>query len=79
VSQSQSFSGFSIWDATITLASAKWSVSAFAKNIFNIEGTTGAFTAAAFGARPAAQYFGSSSRQFVSLPRTFGLAARFGF
>jgi iron complex outermembrane receptor protein len=79
VSQSQKFGGFSIWDATITLANARWSVSLFAKNLFNVEGTTGAFTAAAFGPRPAAEFFGSSSRQFVSLPRTFGLAARFGF
>ena len=79
ISQSQKFAGFSIWDATMTVAGANWSLSAFAKNLFNEEGTTGAFTAAAFGPRPGAQFFGSSSRQFVSLPRTFGLAARFGF
>ena len=79
ISQSQKFAGFSIWDATVTVAGSNWSVSAFAKNLFNEEGTTGAFTAAAFGPRPGAQFFGSSSRQFVSLPRTFGLAARFGF
>lgn len=73
------FSGFSIWDLTASLVSDGWSLSLFAKNIFNEEGTTGAFTDAAFGAMPTAEFFGSNSRQFVALPRTVGVAATFDF
>jgi len=73
------FSGFSIWDLTASLVADNWTVSLFAKNIFDEEGTTGAFTEAAFGSVPAAEFFGSNSRQFVALPRTVGIAATFDF
>ena len=73
------FDGFSIWDLTFTLASGDWDASFFMKNVFNEDGTTGAFTPDAFGPVPTADFFGSNSRQFIALPRTFGIAFNYSF
>lgn len=73
------FEGFSIWDLTFTLASGDWDASFFMKNVFNEAGVTGAFTPDAFGPEPAADFFGSNSRQFIALPRTFGIAFNYSF
>ena len=73
------FGGFSIWDLTFTLASGDWDASFFMKNVFNEDGTTGAFTPDAFGPVPTADFFGSNSRQFIALPRTFGIAFNYNF
>ncbi|MEL6364344.1 MAG: TonB-dependent receptor [Pseudomonadota bacterium] len=79
VQQATAFDGFAIFDATFTLASGKWDASFFIKNIANEDGVTGAFTEGAFGPQPAADYFGSNSRQFIALPRTFGIATNIYF
>lgn len=79
IQQSREFGGFSIWDLTATVAQDRWSVALFVKNLFNVDGTTGAFTPEAFGPVPVAEYFGSNSRQFIALPRTIGLSATFAF
>lgn len=79
VFQAASFDGFMIWDLTFTLATEGWDVSLFIKNIANEKGTTGAFTEAAFGPVPSAEFYGSNSRQFIALPRTIGLAANYHF
>ncbi len=44
------------------------------KNIFNDEGTTGAFTFLSGGSNtsPAQNYYGNNSRDFIALPRTIG-------
>ena len=44
-----------------------------------IEGTTGAFTPEAFGTVPAAEFYGSSARQFMALPRTAGVSLNYDF
>ena len=77
--QAQAFPGFSIWDLSATFGADNWSVAAFAKNLFNEEGTTGAFTPDAFGTVPAAEFYGSSARQFIALPRTVGIALNYKF
>jgi len=77
--QNTKFSDFMIWDFTFTLAKDGLDASLFIKNIANERGTTGAFTAAAFGPSPAADFFGSNSRQFITQPRTFGLALNYHY
>jgi hypothetical protein len=77
--QAGEFPGFSIWDISATLGADQWYVALFAKNIFNEAGITGAFTPDAFGAVPAAEYFGSNSRAFIALPRTVGVSLNYRF
>jgi iron complex outermembrane receptor protein len=77
--QAGAFSGFSIWDLSATVAAEQWYVAIFAKNIFNEEGTTGAFTPEAFGTVPSAEFYGSSARQFRALPRTIGVSLNYDF
>ncbi len=77
--QAEAFPGFSIWNTSVTFGTDKWFVAAFAKNIFNEEGTTGAFTPDAFGTVPTAEFYGSSARQFIALPRTVGVSLNYSF
>ena len=79
VFQAAKFSGFAVVDLTFTVAADKWNTSLFIKNVGNTAGTTGSFTAAAFGPNPAADFVGSNARKFITLPRTFGLAFNFNF
>ena len=79
ISQAGVFPGFSIWDLSATLGADQWFVAFFAKNIFNEEGTTGAFTPEAFGTLPGAEFYGSSARQFMALPRTVGVSLNYDF
>ncbi|MEO1038645.1 MAG: TonB-dependent receptor [Pseudomonadota bacterium] len=79
VLQSAEFSGFSIWDLTATVDAGRWSAAFFMKNVFNEDGVTGAFTEDAFGPNPGAEFFGSNSRTFIALPRTFGVALNVNF
>jgi outer membrane receptor protein involved in Fe transport len=71
--------GFSIWDASLALVEDRWTVTLYAKNLFNEEGITGLFTNQYMGTDPSQNYFGNGSKQFLSLPRTIGLALSFGF
>ncbi|MEM7740334.1 MAG: TonB-dependent receptor, partial [Pseudomonadota bacterium] len=73
------FDGFSIVDFTFTLAMENTAASFFIKNAFDERGTTGAFTPNAFGPVPAADFYGSNAREFIALPRTFGIALAYSF
>jgi outer membrane receptor protein involved in Fe transport len=79
VLQAGEFPSYSIWDVSATIGADEWFVALFAKNIFNEEGTTGAFTPEAFGTVPDAQFYGSSARQFIALPRTVGVSLNYRF
>lgn len=86
ISQSVEFDGFAIWDLTATLQKDKWSASLFVKNLFDEDGTTGAFTEDAFGPNvnltmplASAEFYGSNSRTFITLPRTIGLSLNYNF
>lgn len=79
VLQALEFEGFSIWDASVALLFEKWTGALFVKNIFNEAGTTGAFTPEAFGTQPTAEFFGSNSRTFITLPLTVGLSVNYKF
>lgn len=70
--------GFSIWNTSAAYWTDKWSAALYVKNIFNEEGITGSFTDA-FGTNPAAEFFGSNNREFISLPRTIGVSFRYNF
>lgn len=79
VLQAIEFDGFSIWDASAALLYKEWTAAVFVKNIFNEAGTTGAFTPEAFGPQPAAEFFGSNSRTFITLPLTLGVSLNYEF
>jgi iron complex outermembrane receptor protein len=51
--------GFSIWNASTTLAKGPWAATLFVKNLFNEEGVTGEFTEAYMGTRPSVGYYGN--------------------
>ncbi len=72
---------FQIWHLSATFSKKSWSASAYVKNLFNDEGTTGVAPFAAFGSNvsPAQRYDGNNSRDYIALPRTFGLALSYRF
>ena len=72
---------FQVWHLSSTFSRDSWSASVFVKNLFNEEGTTGMAPFAAFGSNTLASqnYFGNNSRDFIALPRTFGLSLGYRF
>lgn len=77
--------GFALVNFTSTLVSDKWAASFYIKNVFNEEGVTGGFLEAHMGADtlvagvPEQNYVGNGSKQFISLPRTFGVTVSYDF
>jgi outer membrane receptor protein involved in Fe transport len=63
------------------LSKDAWSASVYVKNVFNDEGTTGAFTFTAAGSSdiPENNYLGNNSRDYIALPRTIGLSLGYRF
>lgn len=72
-------SGFQIWNTSATLSKGPWGATLFVKNVFNEDGVTGEFTEAYMGTAPGVGYFGNSSKEFISLPRTIGLSIDYSF
>jgi outer membrane receptor protein involved in Fe transport len=70
---------FQLWNLSTGLTSVHWDAIVWAKNIFNEEGVTGLFTEAYMGTAPDIGYFGNGSKQFLSLPRTFGLTLTYRY
>jgi outer membrane receptor protein involved in Fe transport len=72
---------FQTWNLSSTLAKDAWSASVYVKNLFNEEGTTGAFPFLIGGSNTSASqnYFGNNSREFIALPRTIGVTVSFRF
>jgi outer membrane receptor protein involved in Fe transport len=72
---------FQIWNLSSTLARDAWSASVYVKNLFNEEGTTGAFPFLIGGSNTSASqnYFGNNSREFIALPRTIGITVSYRF
>lgn len=75
----QTLDGFSLWDFSATLGSARWYATLFLKNAFNEEGSTGVFKEEAFGTSPEQNYFGNSSKWFIAQPRTYGITLGYNF
>ena len=70
-----------LWNLSTTFSRDEWGVSVYVKNLFNDEGTTGAFPFLVGGSNtaPSQNYFGNNSRDFIALPRTFGMVLSYSF
>lgn len=71
--------GFSLSNITSRLASDTWDVTLYVKNIFNEDGVTGLIPEAYMGTDPSENFLGNSSKDYISLPRTFGVAFNYRF
>lgn len=71
--------GFTLVDGHVGLAGDWWTLTLFAKNLTNEEGTTGVFKEEYMGTDPAQNYFGNGSKEFLAQPRTIGGNIRFTF
>jgi len=72
---------FQLWNLSASFSRDDWGVSLYVKNLFNDEGTTGAFPFLAGGSNtaPSQNYYGNNSRDYIALPRTFGMALTYSF
>jgi iron complex outermembrane recepter protein len=70
---------FHLWNFHSTLSHETWDFTVFVKNVANEEGVTGLFTEAQMGTSPPEEYFGNGSKQFLSQPRTIGVAVNYSF
>ncbi|TKB45387.1 TonB-dependent receptor [Thalassotalea mangrovi] len=70
---------FTLFNASTRLSSENWDVSLYVKNITNEEGVTGAVTQGHMGTDPSESFYGNSSKQYISLPRTIGVSATYRF
>ena len=72
---------FQIWNLSGTFSWEAWDASLYVKNIFNDSGTTGTFTFLAGGSNtaPSQQFYGSNQREYIALPRTFGMVVTYRF
>jgi outer membrane receptor protein involved in Fe transport len=71
--------GFALIDVSTTLLFNNWDATLFVRNIGNEEGVTGLFTEAYMGTDPASGYYGNGNKQFLSLPRTYGVSLNYRF
>jgi len=73
--------GFQLWNFSSTYGTDSWSASLYVKNLFNDHGTTGVFPYLAGGSNPSPtqRYYGNNSRDYIALPRTFGLTVEYRF
>lgn len=72
---------FQLWNLTSTLRADSWSLALYLKNIANEAGTTGLITQAHMGSEPStfSNYYGNASKDYLSLPRTFGASLTYNF
>ena len=76
---SAEFDAFQLWNLSSTLVGDAWDLTLYAKNLFNEDGVTGALTEAHMGTDPAENFYGNSSKDYISLPRTLGVSGRYQF
>lgn len=76
-----SFSGFSIWNASATVGDDHWTASLYVKNIGNDQAVTGSYPSAYMSTDTGTfeNYFGNNQRQYLATPRTIGLALKYNF
>ena len=70
---------FAITNLSTSLHADQWKFTLFAKNIFNEEGVTGVLSEAYMGTDPDENFYGNSSKQYMSQPRTIGLQVSYQF
>lgn len=71
--------GFTLFNASTRLSMENWDFTLYVKNITNEEGVTGKITEGHMGTEPAENFYGNSSKDYISLPRTVGLSATYRF
>ncbi|MDO6694186.1 TonB-dependent receptor [Aliiglaciecola sp. 3_MG-2023] len=71
--------GFSLWNLTSRISKDDWNVTFYIKNMFNEDGTTGTLPEAYMGTDPDENFLGNSSKDYISLPRTLGVAFNYRF
>ncbi|QDP02694.1 TonB-dependent receptor [Thalassotalea sp. PS06] len=70
---------FSLFNASTRLSTENWDISLYVKNITNEEGVTGVITQGHMGTDPSENFYGNSSKDYISLPRTIGVSATYRF
>jgi outer membrane receptor protein involved in Fe transport len=72
---------FMIFNLSGTFTWEGWDASLYVKNIFNEDGSTGAapFLVSGYNTDPRQNFYGSNQRNYLSLPRTFGLVIGYRF
>jgi iron complex outermembrane receptor protein len=75
------FSGFSLWNASVTLDDEAWSAALYIKNIGDEQAVTGNYPAAYMSTDTGTfeNYYGNNQRQYIATPRTIGLALKYDF
>ncbi|WP_438863058.1 TonB-dependent receptor [Neptunicella sp.] len=72
-------SGFSLWNASTRISADEWDVTLYVKNLFNDDGVTGLIPEGYMGTNPDQNFLGNSSKDYISLPRTVGVAVNYRF
>ena len=75
----QTLDAFSLFDASLTVAGEVWDSTLFIKNIGDEAGVTGVIKDEYMGTAPAQNYYGNGNKEFVTVPRTIGVAFNFRF
>lgn len=75
----QRLDGFNLFDASLTLATDSWNASLYIKNLSNEDGVTGVIKEGYMGTDPTQNYYGNGNKEFVTVPRTVGLAFSYQF
>lgn len=75
------FDGFSLWNASVAVQSENWTLSLYARNLFNEAGVTGSYPAAYMSTDTNIfeNYYGNNQRNYLATPRTLGLSAKYYF
>ena len=75
------FSGFTIWNASVAVQRDNWDVSLYMRNIGNEQGVTGSYPAAYMSTDTGIfeNYYGNNQRQYITTPRTLGVRVSYHF
>lgn len=71
--------GFAIFNLSATYSQGDWDATLWLKNVGDVAGVTGIYTAAYMGTSPAQNYFGNGSKMLDTLPRTLGMTVSYRF
>jgi iron complex outermembrane recepter protein len=85
-------SSYSIWNASLALNGKQWSVDLMVRNLSNAYAVSGVYPASAFGSVPLYPdyfdfffntsgygFFGNTTRELITRPRTVGLVVKYNF
>jgi len=70
---------FWLANLTTTLQTENWDISLYVRNIFNEEGVTGVLSEQYMGTDPDENFYGNSSKQYITQPRTIGVGFTYRF